>query len=208
MENLWETWLFFLPHVWSSSKHSFNNRMVVSFQNDVLIHLLFFVLVVFGWHFVVFLLGFLLRLVKSSQFLLILFSWIWNSASISKVFWVLLLFWIFLLCFLLVIRIFFFLSFLNNFCLFVLYDWSQIRSSINCFANLRIRRKNLWTWLSLVIQKSSVRSFSFNNLSTSCLIFLITQGKHFGIIWLPYFSIIFQLGWFFERLVFKILLFD
>lgn len=174
MEYFWETWLFFFPHVWSSSKYSFNNWMVVSFQNYVLVHFLFFVFVVFCWNFIVLLLCFFLLLVKSSQFLLILFCRIWNSSSVSKIFWVLFFFWVFLLSFLIIIWILFFFSFFNNFCIFVLNDWGQVRSSINSLTDLRIWRKNLRTWFSFVVQKSSAGSFRLYNLITFCLVFLIT----------------------------------
>ena len=139
---------------------------------------------IFCWNFIVLLLGFLLLLVKSSQFLLILFCRIWNSTSVSKIFWVLFLFWVFLLSFLIIIRILFFFSFFNNFCIFVLNDWGQIRSSINSLTDLRIWRKYLRTWLSFVVQKSSAWSFCFYNLITFCLVLLITQRKHFLVIWL------------------------
>jgi len=86
MKDFWKRWAFFFPHVGASGEDSFNNRMVVTFENDVLIHCFFLVFVVFGRDFIVLLFCVFLSLVELGEFLLVLFSRIWYFASVAEVF--------------------------------------------------------------------------------------------------------------------------
>lgn len=115
MEDFWKVRVFFFPHVISSSKNSFNNWVVVSFQNDVFVHFFLLIFVVFCRYFIVLLFCIFLGLVKFSELLLVFFCGVGNFASVSEVFRIGFFFRILIFQFLIVIWFFIFFSFLNLF---------------------------------------------------------------------------------------------